>query len=202
VVTVISLFRKQPLREAAVRAYGCVVAQARQPLFFTDCAVPDTLDGRFELICLHGFLYLNRLKIARPRSETAAQCFFDEMFADLDRSLREMGTGDLSVGRQVTRMAEAFYGRIHAYEQGLAGGEAVLEAALARNLYGTVGQRAAPVPAIAAYLRREVAALHSQPLDALLAGRIVFGPPPAGVAGQNLVEHGAAEQGAVAKGTP
>ena len=117
---------------------GGVVEQARQPAFFTECGVPDTLDGRFELICLHAFFYLHRLKAERPRRAGLCQRFFDAMFADLDRALREMGTGDLSVGKQVKRMAQGFYGRIRAYEEGLAADDSVLGAALARNLFGTV----------------------------------------------------------------
>src|SRR5579862_8365539 len=112
-------FRTTPVREAAERAYGRIVEHARQPGFFIDGGVPDTVDGRFELICLHAFLYLHRLKRESKRAAPLGQRFFDTMFADFDRSLREMGTGDLSVGREVKRMAEAFYGRVAAYEQGL-----------------------------------------------------------------------------------
>ncbi len=175
----ISRFRHKSTRDAAALAYASVVAQARRPEFFTACGVPDTIDGRFELICLHGFLYLYRLKSERPGSAALAQDFFDLMFADLDRSLREMGAGDLSVGREVKLMARSFYGRIAAYERGLAGAAGELPAALARNLYGTAP---APPPqilaAVAAYLRREAAALRSQPAADLLAGRVVFGAPP------------------------
>src|SRR5579862_3636229 len=133
----ISFRPRRPLREAAVSAYRSVVEQARQPVFFVEYGVPDTVDGRFELICLHAFLYLHRLRRERPSSAALAQCFFDVMFADFDRSLREMGTGDLSVGREIKRMAQAFYGRISAYETGLAADDAVLLPALARNLFGT-----------------------------------------------------------------
>jgi cytochrome b pre-mRNA-processing protein 3 len=99
------------------------------------------------------------------------------MFADFDRSLREIGTGDLSVGRQVKRMAEAFYGRIRAYEDGLAGDDAALCAALARNLYGTATASDEQLARIAAYLRREAANLAGQPAAKLLAGTMVFGAP-------------------------
>src|SRR5438128_12547656 len=115
-----TMFRANPVREAAELAYRRVVEQARQPGFFLDGGVPDTLDGRFELICLHAFLYLHRLKADRPRASPLCQSFFDRMFADFDRSLREMGVGDLSVGKHVKRMARAFYGRILSYESGLA----------------------------------------------------------------------------------
>src|ERR1700674_4046258 len=133
----ITLFRSVSVREAAELAYRRVVEQARQPGFFTDNGVRDTLDGRFELICLHAFLYLHRLKREKPPAAAVGQRFFDAMFADFDRSLREMGTGDLGVGREIKRMAEAFYGRVAAYEQGLAGDDSVLRPALARHLFGT-----------------------------------------------------------------
>ena len=92
------------IRDAADLAYRCVVEQARRPIFFTDYGVPDTLDGRFELICLHAFLYLHRLKLEGPQARRICQHFFDRMFSDFDRALREIGTGDLSVGSRVKRM--------------------------------------------------------------------------------------------------
>jgi cytochrome b pre-mRNA-processing protein 3 len=174
----VSLFRRKSTRDAAALAYASVVAQARRRDFFTGCGVPDTIDGRFELICLHGFLYLHRLKTERPGSAALAQDFFDLMFADLDRSLREMGAGDLSVGREVKQMAQSFYGRIAAYERGLAGADGELAAALARNLYGTAAASPDTLSAVAAYLRREADALRAQPSAELLAGRVRFGAPP------------------------
>jgi cytochrome b pre-mRNA-processing protein 3 len=170
--------RRNPVREAAARAYQSVVAQARQRAFFAYCGVPDTLDGRFELICLHAFLYLRRLKAERPAATALSQAFFDAMFTDMDRALREIGVGDLSVGRQVKRMAQAFYGRIRAYESGLAAGDGDLAAALTRNLYGTVAGPPPAAGAMALYARRAAAALDRQDRAALLAGHVGFGPPP------------------------
>jgi cytochrome b pre-mRNA-processing protein 3 len=171
-------FRADPAREAAELAYRRVVEQARQPGFFIDGGVPDTLDGRFELICLHAFLYLHRLKRERPQAAPLSQRFFDTMFADFDRSLREMGTGDLSVGREVKRMAEAFYGRIEAYERGLMADDAGLQPALARNLFGTAPPTAARLAAMAGYVRCATARLNRQGAAELLAGQISFGHPP------------------------
>jgi cytochrome b pre-mRNA-processing protein 3 len=177
-----TLLRSIPVREAAELAYGRVVEQARQPGFFIDCGVPDTVDGRFELICLHAFLYLHRLKREQKQAAPLGQRFFDTMFADFDRSLREMGTGDLSVGREVKRMAEAFYGRVAAYEQGLAGDDAVLQPALARNLFGTAPANPARLAAMAGYVRREAARLNDEGAAELLAGRLSFGDPPGAAA--------------------
>jgi cytochrome b pre-mRNA-processing protein 3 len=175
----ISLFRHNSCRRAANEAYRRVVAQARRPEFFELCGIPDTIDGRFELICLHAFLYLHRIKDETPPAGELGQYFFDEMFADFDRSLREMGTGDLSVGRQVKRMAQSFYGRIEAYERGLTDGEPALRAALVRNLFGTEPTDEPRLEAMADYLRREEAWLRSCDTTELLSGRVAFGPPPA-----------------------
>lgn len=173
-----SFFRANPVQHAAELAYRRVVEQARQPGFFTDGGVPDTVDGRFELICLHAFLYLHRLKRERPGSGALGQRFFDVMFVDFDRALREMGTGDLSVSREIKRMAEAFYGRIAAYEEGLSAGDAALRPALARNLFGTAPASEARLAAMAHYIRREAAGLDRQDAAALLAGEIAFGAAP------------------------
>lgn len=165
-------------RDAADLAYRQVVDQAREAVFFTEYGVPDTLDGRFELICLHAFLYLHRLKAERPRSSELCQSFFDRMFADFDHSLREIGVGDLSVGKHVKRMARAFYGRVFAYEAGLAGDDTALDAALARNVFGTVRDvSAVPASALTAYVRRAVMELRGQSAADLLAGRIFFETP-------------------------
>jgi cytochrome b pre-mRNA-processing protein 3 len=173
-----TLFRSDPERLAAELAYRRIVEQARRPGFFLTGGVPDTVDGRFELICLHAFLYLHRLKGEQPRSGRFGRRFVAAMFADFDRSLREMGTGDLSVGREVKRMAEAFYGRFAAYEQGLAEDDAVLRPALARNLFGTTTPDPARLAAMAAYMRDQAAALRRQQTGALLAGAIAFNDPP------------------------
>jgi cytochrome b pre-mRNA-processing protein 3 len=174
-----ALFRANPARDAAGLAYGRIVAQARRPGFFTSIGVPDTLDGRFELICLHAFLFLHRLRRDAEPARALAQHFCDAMFADFDRSLREMGTGDLSVGREMKRMAEAFYGRVAAYQRGLDGDEAALEPALARNLFGTAPAAAAQLAAMARYVRGESDRLDRQDPAELLAGCPSFGDPPA-----------------------
>lgn len=185
--TVISFSGRNVLRDAGDLAYRCVVEQARQPIFFTDYGVPDTLDGRFELICLHAFLYLHRLKREGPRARRICQSFFDRMFADFDRALREMGTGDLSVGRHVKRMVLAFYGRVRAYEEGLDGGDSVLGAALVRNVFGTVSEAVPFAGMMVRYMRGAARDLHRQSAADLLAGRIVFEAPPARVCAGPLV---------------
>jgi cytochrome b pre-mRNA-processing protein 3 len=172
-----TLFRRNPHRDAALRLYHGIVEQARQPAFFAVYGVPDTLDGRFELIALHEFLVLNRLKQAHQRTTDFAQELFDTFFADMDRALRELGVGDLAVGKHIKRMATAFYGRVAAYERGLAADNPVLAEALERNLFGTVSARAADLAALVAYVRRGAAGLAAQPIDELMRGAVRFPPP-------------------------
>jgi len=169
--------RPQRERLALHRAYHGVVRQARDPMFFRELGVPDTLDGRFEVLAIHLFLLLNRLKGQSQDAAAFAQAVFNAFFADMDRSLREMGASDLGVGRRVRAMAEGFYGRIAAYESGFAAGDGALGQALTRNLYGTV-----PVPkdavldAAVHYLQRQREALALTPTDRLLQGDIPFLP--------------------------
>jgi cytochrome b pre-mRNA-processing protein 3 len=170
--------RRRGRREAVNSAYRAIVARAREPYFFTSWGVPDTLDGRFEVLALHAFLVLNRLKSERPATAEFAQDLFDTMFADLDRAVREMGATDLGVGRHVKAMARGFYGRIAAYEAGLAGNDAALEEALARNLFGTAKPTPAQLASAASYVRGEAAALRLATAARLLAGAVPFGAPP------------------------
>jgi cytochrome b pre-mRNA-processing protein 3 len=173
------LFRRHRLHDAALLLYGAIVEQARRPVFFAVLGVPDTLDGRFELIALHEFLVLNRLKADRVRTEKLAQALFDIMFIDMDRALREMGVGDLGVGKHVKRMAKAFYGRVVSYERGLAAGGAELREALQRNLYGTAAAQEPELGVLADYVARSAAALAAQSVDDLLAGCVTFASPEA-----------------------
>jgi cytochrome b pre-mRNA-processing protein 3 len=170
-----NLFRRSG--DPAAALYGRLVAQARQPAFYTVCAVPDTVLGRFEMIALHAFLVMRRLKTGGG-SAPLAQDLFDLMFADMDRNLRELGTGDLAVGKRIKKLAKAFYGRVAAYEDGLTGPPGRLEEALARNVYEETAAPAAAVAALADYLRHSDAALAAQPMDGVATGELRFAPLP------------------------
>lgn len=172
------LFRPDPLQEAARELYGRIVAQARQPGFYHDGGVPDSIDGRFELIVLHMFLVLNRLKREESRGSELSQAVFDLLFLDMDRSLREMGVGDIGVGKRVKAMVQAFYGRMSAYDAALSAGEEELRDALRRNLFGTVEPDSAELSGFCAYIRSERAALDDQALERLMKGEATFGPVP------------------------
>ena len=169
--------RRRAEQEIAARLYDRVVAQARSEVFYRDFKVPDSVDGRFELIALHVFLVLHRLKASYPRTESLAQDLHDRFFADMDRSLREMGAGDLGVGKRVKRMAEALYGRIPAYETALRDDAGAREA-FRRNLYGTIDRvDEGCLEAMVGYLRAQVRALEDQNTDDFLVGEVRFLPP-------------------------
>jgi len=154
--------------------YHRIVARSRDPLFFTEWGVPDTLDGRFELLSLHAFLVLSRLKADSSAMDDFAQDLFDTMFADLDRALREMGATDIGVGRHVKAMARGLYGRLAAYERGLNDGNAALDDALRRNLFGTASVEQIKLDLARQYLQRQEAALKRVPIAVYLAGEVPF----------------------------
>jgi cytochrome b pre-mRNA-processing protein 3 len=122
--------------------YGEAVAAARTPFFYADLGVPDTLDGRFDLVGLHVFLLIRRLT-AEKAGIPVSQALFDAMFNDMDVNLREMGVGDLSVGKKVRAMWEAFHGRAHAYAEAMKIGPEALAEALERNIWPGEQQRLA-----------------------------------------------------------
>ncbi len=181
------LFRRTKTSDAALTLYEAAVRQGRDPLFYSALGVPDSLDGRFEAISLQVWLLLRRLAREASPGEAPpalAQELTEVFFADMDVSLREIGAADIGVGRRVKRMIEGFYGRIKAYDAGLvarlAGESALLDEALARNLYGTVESRADQRAAVAAYLLAADRALAAQPLAEVAAGRPAFPPLPHG----------------------
>lgn len=172
------LFRGSPDKQAGRRLYAAAVAQAREPGFYAGCGVPDTPTGRFDLIVLHGFLLMQRLK-SDPAGRSLAQSFCNAVVEDVDRNLREMGIGDLSVGKKVKKLMEGFYGRLGAYEEALQGaGEVSLETVLQRNIYGNTPPAAAQLDAVVAYVRREAARLPGQSMASLRDGEAGFGPAP------------------------
>ena len=117
----------------AQRLYAALTAQARRPDFYLTCGVPDTIDGRFEMVTLHAFLLFRRLKGHGEKAAAVAQAVYDVMFGDFDASVREMGAQDLGVGRRIKFMTEAMNGRFAAYETALAQGPSELELALMRR---------------------------------------------------------------------
>jgi cytochrome b pre-mRNA-processing protein 3 len=123
-----------PKREAAA-LYIALVQQSRNPFFYTECGVPDTLDGRFDLILLHMFLLLRHLKAqATAEAEERSRLLQERLFDDMDQSLREMGVGDMGVSKRIKAMSKAAYGRLEAYTAAYASDDLLAET-IKRNIY-------------------------------------------------------------------
>ena len=172
------LFREGPHAPAARALYMRMVEQARDPAFYRHGGVPDTLDGRFDMIVLHTFLVLQRLRGKGDEARGFTQELFNAMVSDMDRGLRDLGSSDVRTPKRVKAMVAAFYGRAKAYEDGLRDSEGGLTEALQRNLFRAVEDAEEPARAMEDYVRREAESLALQSLSELMAGRIAFGPPP------------------------
>lgn len=169
------IFKGRRQQRPAETVYEAVVTQARQPAFYTDYGVPDGFEERFDLLVLHVHLVVRRL--AQGGSAARAQELFDVLFLDMDRTLRAIGVGDMSVGKRIKDMVRAYYGRTDAYDSALAEADGTpLEAALARNVFGATDVSAG-VSRLARQVRATVAELASQPVDEIAAGRIRFPDP-------------------------
>jgi cytochrome b pre-mRNA-processing protein 3 len=157
-------------KQFAAKLESQLVARARDPIFFRELGVPDTLDGRFDLVTLHGWLVLERLKAAGM--DQAAQFLTDRLFIGFDEALREQGIGDMGMGRRMKAFANAFFGRLQAY--GAAQDSAMLAEALARNVWRgkEVDDKARR---LAAYAWNVKAALHGSDVA---GGVLEFGPLP------------------------
>ncbi len=171
---------KRSSNESVYAVYGSAVAQAREPAFYLDVPVPDTVDGRFEMIILHVFLLIDRLRGQGDKAADLCQQLFDTLFDDMDRSLREMGVGDLSVGKKINTMAEAFYGRAGAYQDALDKEDREeLIGALTRNIFPEVSAEdvsRAGIEKLADYLTANRLALAGQAVDDIIVGKITFVP--------------------------
>ncbi len=165
-----SLFQPRPAILVGRRLYASAAAQARMPAFYVAIGAPDTVEGRFELYSLHVALLLRRLKGQGPQAAETAQGLFDAYVQALDDALREMGVGDLSVGKKMRKLGEAFYGRVKNYDEALAAlpDRQPLAAIIGRTVFmDKAGAVSGPVTDYAA---AAMAKLEAEPLAALLQG--------------------------------
>jgi cytochrome b pre-mRNA-processing protein 3 len=176
---ILRLFRPRKDRARVRGIYAVIVAQARQPVFYAELGVPDTLEGRYDMLMLHAFLYMHRLKDEAEPVKDVAQEVFDYMFSDMDRSLREIGVGDLTVPKKIKKMAQAFYGRAAAYDAALAKEGPELAAAVQRNVFAADAASAPHAQTVADYMRGAAKALAGQGTDALTSAGPVFPVPAA-----------------------
>jgi cytochrome b pre-mRNA-processing protein 3 len=150
-------FRKPRIPHVTIEGiYGMIVTQAREPLFYRDLGVPDTVNGRFDMLVLHLWMVLRRLK-ATEGGAALCQALFDRFCEDMDANLREMGVGDLTVPKRMQAFGEAFYGRSAAYDLALTEGLEPLAQALCRNILD--GEQIESARRLAFYAETVIAAL-------------------------------------------
>ena len=169
---ILSLFRRKAAGKPVYDIYSAVVAQSRQPRFYAEWHVPDTVTGRFDMISLHMALLFRRLRGSGPQKEFSQQVF-DLFFKDMDRSLREMGVTDLGVPKRIQKMGNIFFGLLAALDSPMDSRDAPAVAeVLARNIFD--GEAGPNVDALARYLLAQDAFLATQPAEQVTAGTIRF----------------------------
>jgi len=172
------LKKKDPNTQAAKKLYGQLLLKTREPEFYKAYGVPDTFDGRFDLLMIHIFIVVNRLTREGQAGLDFNQALFDMTFADLDQTLREMGIGDMGVPKHQRRMMKAFNGRMHAYDQALKEGDGAMVITLRRNLYGTLEDDQVPdTQKILRYIKESMNLIDKMSADEIMKGQAVFGTP-------------------------
>ncbi|GGA51119.1 ubiquinol-cytochrome C chaperone family protein [Pelagibacterium lentulum] len=173
---ILPFFRKNRLSAPVYAVYNAIVAQSRHEIFYAQWSVPDTLTGRFDMISLHMAMVFRRLRQDDKATKEFAQALFDCFFFDMDRSLREMGVGDLSVGKRIEKMGSLFYGMLANLNAALDSGDAnELESVISRNILD--GKTSETSQQFAAYINRLEDQLRSQPASSIVAGELTFGAP-------------------------
>lgn len=139
--------RRAETRKTSDALLAGTIARARLPVFYEKLGVPDTIDGRFDLLVFHAWLVLDRLE--QQGATALSQSLVDGLFVQFDEALREQGAGDMGMGRRMTKMADAFFGRLKAYRE--AADQKALADAIVRNLYRGDAAKVEQAAALAIY---------------------------------------------------
>jgi cytochrome b pre-mRNA-processing protein 3 len=178
---------RTPQRGTIEVIYGMIVAQAREPSFYRDLGVPDTVNGRFDLLLLHLWMVLRRLKSVTGGAGRS-QALFDHFCNDMDANLRELGVGDLTVPKRMQAFGEAFYGRSAAYDLAVTGGAVALAQALCKNILN--GMELEKARRLAIYVERTIARLQGLDEPTFISGAWHFPPPGPALQAEQSDAHG------------
>jgi len=170
---ILSLFRKNTDTAPVYAVYNAIVAQSRQPVFYAEWGVPDTVTGRFDMISLHMALLFRRLRSDDRKVKEFSQAVFDLFFKDMDRSLREMGVGDLSIAKRIQKMSNLFFGLLAAVNAAMDSlNMQALDDVLSRNVYAEVDNP--PVRKLSEYMVAQSDLLGGQSIEAIMAGNVTM----------------------------
>ena len=170
--------KPDPDLKAACLLYDAITKRAREPVFYTRFRVPDTIDGRFDLLVLHVFLVMDSLKEEGGKSSAIATHLATIIFAGFEDALRDLGVSDIGLSRRIKAMANAFYGRVEVYAAAK-NSAPLLAAALLRNLYRADESKSREARNMADYAI--AASRHLESRDSgttLVHGEADFGPLP------------------------
>jgi cytochrome b pre-mRNA-processing protein 3 len=168
----------RPHEDAALLLYRSLVEKARDPAFYAALGVPDTVNGRFDMLVIHAMLVLRRLRGGGNAADRTGKAMLELLFRDMDQSLREMGIGDMGVGKHIKKMAKAMFGRAEAYEAGLDSSDpAIISQVLKENIYRQGAPSDAVVAQMADYMRRADVHMQSEDVAGITAGRINLAVP-------------------------
>jgi cytochrome b pre-mRNA-processing protein 3 len=168
------LRKEKPYEQEAKTLYAQCLHTVRQPFFYTDYGVDDSMEARFDLLTLHCFLIINRT-LAEPDFDAKPlnQTLFDIMFADMDQTMREMGIGDMGIPKRMKKMMTGFNGRMHSYESACAAqGNAALTEAINRNIYA--GASPDHAKKLAHYTKKQQKHLKALPIETILKAESLF----------------------------
>jgi len=173
------IFPKIRRRKTAIeRGYHQIVQQARQPHLYEQAGIPDTKEGRFDMLVLHAILLFHRLAEEGKEPEAYGQAVFNHMIRDLEGNLRSIGISDLAVPRHIKMLARSFYGRVKAYRDALESEDAgAVRDVIARNLLGVDSEDeadSANIDTLVAYLHQQVDHLGKQDVSRIVEGDIEF----------------------------
>ena len=173
-IEMFSFLRRDNSSGRVDKAYEIVVNQSRNPIFYKELLIPDNIDGRFDVLSLHMFFIFSRLKNEEQIAADFSQALFDTMFVDMDQSLREMGVGDLSVGKRVKDMGKALLGRIEAYDKAFGAEYSDIEATIVRNIYRSDGSHSPQTRRLIEYSKGTIEDLALIPKEEILDANFSF----------------------------
>ncbi len=172
-IMIFSLFKSRPHKKTALKLYSAISQSSREPELYLTLGIPDTAEGRFESLSLHLSLILRRLKQLPSPALDVSKELIDYFFRDLDGALRTLGVSDVSVGKKIKPLAQAFYGRAKVLDEALThSDDKTLLDVLNRNVLGN--SEALNGAGLASYVRKSVSQIETKDLNFIMQSQNLF----------------------------
>lgn len=174
------LLGNKNLKNVAYKLFSKIIKQSRISEFYSEFEIEDSLDGRFDLMAVHMIILLDKLDYHNENKKPARlkRILQEIMFDNLDLTLREIGVGDLGVGKKIKVMAEAFYGRMKVYQVAFEKGDTdAISEALLRNLYRGRTLDKGILSNMSAYVQQQHEKIGNQSISEIMSGKVEFNLP-------------------------